>query len=65
MNPAEALFGFCGWLATRDIETIMSAHHDCVPIVDLIKRFIETNKLAEPRDDWEKNLTHPPVEISV
>ncbi len=59
MNAAEALYGFCGWLTTQDEETVMSAHNDSAVICDRIKTFCEVNKLPEPREGWEKKLTHP------
>lgn len=61
LSAAEAIYGFCGWLTTRVDKTIMSASDDCAPICELIKQFCEKNKLEEPRDHWEKNLTHPQV----
>ncbi|MFH2029080.1 MAG: hypothetical protein ABIJ40_00460 [Bacteroidota bacterium] len=59
LNGSEALFGFCGWLTTRDEQTIMSAKDNCSPIVELIKKFRETNNLPEVRDGWDKILIHP------
>ena len=59
LSGSEALFGFCGWLTTRDKPTTMSSHDDAGRIYDLIGTFCDTNKLSEPRDDWDKRLTHP------
>ncbi|MDY6833797.1 MAG: hypothetical protein SVY53_03235 [Chloroflexota bacterium] len=59
LSASEALVGFCGWLTTREENTIMSAADDCAPIVELIKEFCEVNQLADPRDDWHKHLIHP------
>jgi hypothetical protein len=59
LNASESLFGFCGWLTTRDEQTIMSAKDNCSRIVELIKKFQEVNNLPEVRDGWENNLTHP------
>jgi len=59
MTGSEALFGFCGWLTTRDEKTVMSASDDAACIADLIKKFCDTNKLTEPRSEWDKLLTHP------
>jgi 2'-5' RNA ligase len=59
LSGSEALFGFCGWLTTRDKPTTMSSHDDCGHIADLIGTFCKTNALSDPRDDWNKKLTHP------
>ena len=59
MSGAEALYGFAGWLTSRDEATVMSATHDAVPIVELVACFCKANNLQEPREGWENNLTHP------
>ncbi len=64
MSAAEALYGFCAWLTTRNEKTIMSSSDDCAPIVMLIQQFCKENKLPEPRDGREKNLIHPSGECS-
>lgn len=59
LTPSEALFGFGGWLTTRDTPITMSARHEAGIVAQLIDLFCKTNKLEEPRDHWENNLTHP------
>jgi hypothetical protein len=59
LTASEALYGFCGWLTTRDEKTIMSASDDAAPIPVLIRQFCETNGLKDPRKYWHKMLTHP------
>lgn len=59
LSGSEALYGFCGWLTTRDKPTTMSSHDECSPIANLIGTFCKTNNLSDPRDDWDKRLTHP------
>ena len=59
LTASEALYGFCGWLTTRDEKTVMSASDDASPIPELIEKFCRTNGLKEPKSDWIKNLTHP------
>ena len=61
LSASEAIFGFCAWLTCRKIVTSMGGAEDCAPVVELIKTFCETNDLADPRDGWEENLTHPKV----
>jgi hypothetical protein len=59
MSASEALFGFCAWLTTRSEEVHLGSEHDAAPVVECIKRFMETNGLGNPRDGWENNFTHP------
>jgi len=59
LTGSEAIFGFCGWLTTRKEKTIMSTSDDAAPIVELISKFCKENKLSDPRENWEKNLSHP------
>lgn len=58
--PSEALFGFGGWLTTREEEITMSGHHNASPVADAIAEFCKVNDLDEPRDNWTDYLTHPP-----
>jgi len=60
LSASEALYGFAWWLTTRKERTVMSSADDSAPIADLAARFCEINSLKEPRDGWEKGLTHPP-----
>jgi hypothetical protein len=59
LSPSEALFGFCGWLTTRDKITRMGLVCECSEIPDLIVEFCEFNNLPMPEHDWHKNLNHP------
>ncbi len=59
LTASEALYGFCGWLTTRDEKTIMSASDDAAPIPVLIEKFCKFNELKEPRSNWHNMLTHP------
>jgi hypothetical protein len=36
----------------------MSSHHSASPIVDLVAEFCARNQLAEPREDWHRNIVH-------
>jgi len=65
LTASEAVFGFCAWLTTRDEKTVMSAMDDAAPIVELIKKFCDTNGLEGPRGDWHKELIHPKEEKSM
>lgn len=59
MIASEAIFGFVGWLSCRKEKTVISSKDNCAPLADLIKQFCATNKLKEPRENWQKRLTHP------
>ena len=59
LSASEALFGFAGWLTTRDKTVSMGALHECGAVADLVIQFCEVNNLTEPREGWEKRLTHP------
>lgn len=59
ISASEALFGFVGWLTSRDQAVTFSGHHNAGVAADLVALFCEVNDLAEPRDHWEKNLVHP------
>lgn len=64
LTASEALYGFCGWLTSRKEETIMSGHHECGVIADLVKEFCNVNQLEEPRSGWAEHLIHPPGKIA-
>jgi hypothetical protein len=65
MNAAEALYGFMGWLTSRDeVTPELSAKHDASIAAQLVDQFCKENKLTEPRDGWENNLVHPSGECS-
>ena len=65
LNAAEAVYGFVGWLTSREERTVMSAKDDCAPIAELIKRFCTENNLPEVSDQWPLNLIHPSGEVAV
>jgi len=52
LSASEALYGFCGWLTTRETATVMSARDEAGPIVRLIATYIRENELDEPRGNW-------------
>ena len=59
LSASEALYGFGGWLTTRKEPTTMSSKHEAGPIAELIDIFCETNKLEEPRENWDKHFKQP------
>ena len=59
LSASEALYGFAGWLTTRDTAVTFSAKHDAALAADLVNAFVGANGLESPRDGWEKQLKHP------
>ena len=60
LSGSEAVFGFAGWLTSRDEAVTAGAKHDAAIWAELVDEFCKTNKLTEPRDMWDELLTHPP-----
>ena len=59
LTAAEALYGFGGWLTSREAVCTFSEKHDAGVMADLIGYFAKVNELEDPRPGWESNLTHP------
>ena len=55
ISPSEALYGFCGWLTSRDEETM----NDPSAIADLVEAYCDANNLAPPRDLWHHFIITP------
>jgi len=64
LTPSEALYGFAGWITSREEEVIASDHHGAAIWAELVDTFIKENKLDDPKDGWENNLIHPSGECS-
>lgn len=62
MRASEVLYGFCGWLTTREEPTIMSRRHDAAVVADRIKEFIDSQGLQMPRDNYVDDLAPYPKE---
>jgi hypothetical protein len=56
LNASEAVYGFAGWLTTREKRTVMSATDDAAIVADLCKEFCEVNNLPEISEDWPSNM---------
>ena len=59
LNASEALYGFAGWLTSREEPVIASARHDAAVWAELVNKFCKANELSEPREGWDKKLKHP------
>lgn len=56
LSPSEALFGFGGWLTTRDEPVTMSSRHDAAIVAELISEFCEKQGFEDPDESWTDNL---------
>ena len=61
---SEALYGFVGWLTSREEIVTASSRHDAAIWANLIADFLKENKLEDPRDGWENNFIHPSGDCS-
>ena len=60
ITPGEALFGFIGWLTTRDEPITMSANHDAAKPTDLVVEWMRENDIEMPREGvFANNIKHP------
>ena len=59
MYPAEALFGFAGWLTSLEEPVIASCNHGASVWADMVGEFCKENGLNFVRNDWTDYLTFP------
>jgi hypothetical protein len=59
ITASEALYGFMGWLTTREESVTFSHIHDASIAAELVNEFVKANNLAEPRDDWHHHFVFP------
>jgi len=59
MSASEALFLFVGWLTTRAEGIAMSSSIDSAPACELVSKFIDANKLTDPREDFGTKYIRP------
>jgi len=59
LNASEALYGFMGWLTSRDKKVVLSAKHNAAEAAELVARFCDENQLPHLRAGWENNIKHP------
>ena len=63
ITASEALYGFMGWLTSRDeVSGPFSAKHEAASAAELVHKFCEANKLTEPTEDGLRNAKHPKKE---
>jgi len=59
LTASEALFGFVGWITTREEAVTASFTHNAAVWADLVREYCRANDLAEPRENWHANLSYP------
>jgi len=59
ISASEALFGFMGWLTSRQPPVTFSSTHGASIAVELIEEWSTANALAAPRDDFHLHIEHP------
>ena len=64
LGPAEALYGFAGWLTTLAQPLTVSARHDCAMMAELISHFCKIQGFIDPEPDWSDRLKPMPTEKS-
>ena len=65
LSASEAVYGLLAWLTCRNEVVTFSARHNAAIAAELADQFCKENNLAEPRDDFNKRLTHPKGEIAI
>jgi hypothetical protein len=60
LTATEALYGFAGWLTTRETPVTFSSIDDASRAAQLVAEFVAANDLGDvSREDWHKFLVHP------
>jgi len=59
MTASEALYGFAGWLTSRDQQVVFSSRDNAALAADLVCEFCSVNKLSVPRNDWTDKIIMP------
>ena len=54
--PSEVLFGFVGWLTTREERVVFSAYDDASPAAELVAAYCKAQGLEEPRHNFTDYL---------
>lgn len=57
ITPADALYGFVGWLTSRQPPVTFSSVHDAAEPADLVAKFCKANNLGDASAGFPGNLT--------
>jgi len=53
LSPSEAIYGFAGWLTTKQPPVTMSSEHDASPVADLVDEYCKSQGFAAPSEEWQ------------
>jgi hypothetical protein len=59
LSSSEALYGFIGWLTSREEPVTLSCNDGATNIADLVAVFCACNGLSDPVIGWQKFLRFP------
>ena len=60
LNSHESVTAFAAWLTCREEALVFSSSRDCVPVVEAIKAFAESQNLPPVRDDFSDRIAPYP-----
>ena len=64
ITPTDALFGFMGWLTSREEPVTLSSRHDAAIAADLVVEFCKDRDLDENcSEHYPDNINCPPATI--
>lgn len=59
LSASEALYGFAGWLTSRDEKATFSSKDNAAIAAELVDAFCKANNLELPRERFNEWLNHP------
>ncbi len=59
VNSREALFGFMGWLTSRNVLLKVGSKYDAAGVADLIVQWADHNALPPVSAFYPDNISHP------
>lgn len=60
LSPSEAIYGFAGWLTSRQQPVTMSSSHDAGIVAELVDDYCKSQGFAEPVGNWQTHLKPGP-----
>ena len=60
LNSHESVAAFAAWLTCQKEPLVFGSSHDCVPVVDAVKAFAESQNLPPVRDDFGDRIAPYP-----
>ena len=60
LNSHESVTAFAAWLTCQKKPLVFGSSHDCVPVIDAVKAFAESQDLPSVRDDFADRIAPYP-----